>query len=93
MNCQSSTMPQGIPGEAGEGQAWSIRRPGKNSRQTQLISFLKGVKPQSLGKNRFLDFLHPRPQRFVALKEANAGVPAQNSIVVAGRSQALRFLE
>ena len=28
-----STMPQGIPGEAGEGWAWSVRRRGKHIRQ------------------------------------------------------------
>ncbi len=38
MDRQFSTMPQGIPGEAGEGWAWSVRRRGKNSRQRVPIT-------------------------------------------------------
>ena len=40
---------------------------------------------RSLGKNRFLNILRLRAQRFVALEKTNAGVPAQNGVVVAGR--------
>jgi hypothetical protein len=35
-----STMPQGIPGDAGEGRAWSIRRRGYDNRQRVGRSWL-----------------------------------------------------
>jgi hypothetical protein len=50
MDCQSSTMPQGIPGEAGEGQAWSIRRPGKDSRQTHYRIYMKSIYENIAGR-------------------------------------------
>src|ERR1700682_3909058 len=31
LNCQFFTMPQGNPGDAGEGRAWSVRRRGKDT--------------------------------------------------------------
>ena len=90
MDCQSSTMPQGIPGEAVEGQ---LGASAVQARIAHRILFLESLKPHSLRKNGFLDLLRSRPQGFVAFKEANAGVPAQDRIVVAGRPLAFRFLE
>ena len=56
MDRQFSTMPQGIPGEAGEGRAWSVRRRGKDSRQRLPLPgmFHKGsfVRPAVLPSRR-----------------------------------------
>jgi hypothetical protein len=47
----------------------------------------------SLGKNGLLNLLHPWPELFMAIEETNAGVPAEDRVIVARGAYAFGFLE
>src|SRR5262245_14494100 len=49
--------------------------------------------PALLRSDRFRDFLHTGSEMFIPRQEAHAGVPTQNRIVIARRSQPLRLLK
>src|ERR1700761_4962822 len=46
MECAVPTLPQGIPGEAGEGRAWSIRRWGQHSKGHAGLGYFRRTKGQ-----------------------------------------------